>query len=179
MNMPLPHPRLPLIAFVLAFISLATTAHGEQICKTDTIQASTPDSQFTDHGNGTVTDHRTGLMWKKCPEGLSGATCSEGSLALFNWQQALQRPGISNPALGHDDWRVPNVTELESLIEEQCMTPSINARMFPNTPSQRFWTSSPDSRDSTQAWDIKFDYGHTYGDNRQQRKPLRLVRDAR
>ncbi|MCI5136188.1 MAG: DUF1566 domain-containing protein, partial [Candidatus Electrothrix sp. AW2] len=27
--------------------------------------------QYIDHGNGTVTDTKTGLMWKRCSEGFS------------------------------------------------------------------------------------------------------------
>ena len=75
-----------------------------------------PNEVYVDHGNGTVTDTRTGLMWKKCAEGLSGATCI-GTAQLYNWPGAFNQAESSTFA-GHADWRLPNIKELSSLIEE-------------------------------------------------------------
>jgi hypothetical protein len=35
------------------------------------------DNRYTNHGNGTVTDNQTNLMWKKCTQGRSGNDCDE------------------------------------------------------------------------------------------------------
>ena len=45
------------------------------------IPASNPDNIYTVHGDGTVTDTRTGLMWKQCLEGQtwSGSACAGGA----------------------------------------------------------------------------------------------------
>lgn len=117
-----------------------------QTCQPASIPASTPDSQLQDNGDGTVTALKTGLMWKQCAEGLSGSDCATGSLIEFNiWQQALQRAQTVNSGGGYagfTDWRVPNIKELASLTELQCMQPAINLTRFPNTPNNYFWSSS-------------------------------------
>ena len=48
------------------------------------IAASNPDTIYTVHGDGTVTDTRTGLMWKQCLEGYGGAGCTaDGTTTSF------------------------------------------------------------------------------------------------
>jgi hypothetical protein len=34
--------------------------------------------QYIDHGDGTITDTKNGLMWNRCLEGLSGTNCEYG-----------------------------------------------------------------------------------------------------
>jgi hypothetical protein len=156
----------------------AAIVHAEQICKPDSIPASTPDSQFIDNGDGTVTDSATGLMWKKCLEGLSGNNC-EGVEDSFTWQQALQKPDAVNNAggfAGHNDWRLPNINELVSLVEEQCSLPAINLNLFPNTPSWYVWSGSPHAHNSI-AWIVNFLDGTSGGYSRNISYPaVRLVR---
>lgn len=116
------------------------------------------DTRYVDHGNGTVTDHQTGLMWKRCSEGQSGATCS-GTESLLAWQQALAGASASNFA-GHSDWRLPSAKELVSLVETGCYTPAINSNMFPNTNSLiGYWTSTSRATNATQAWTVEFNEG--------------------
>ena len=126
---------------------------------------SNPDSVYTDHGDGTVTDSRTGLMWKQCAEGLSGGTCQTGSFQTFTWANALAHVEGSTFA-SHTDWRLPNVKELSSLVEECRVSPAINTNRFPNTPSSNFWSGSPsvllpDTQPdiSDHAWYVRFDNG--------------------
>jgi len=69
-----------------------------------------PDSRYSDNGNGTVTDHHTGLMWKQCSEGQSGAACS-GSVTTMRWAAALAA-GANSSFAGFNDWRLPNTKEL-------------------------------------------------------------------
>ncbi|MCI5158155.1 MAG: DUF1566 domain-containing protein, partial [Candidatus Electrothrix sp. AUS1_2] len=55
--------------FVIFFcVFAAATVHAA--CESNT-PASTPNSQLIDNGDGTITDSKTGLMWKQCVEGLS------------------------------------------------------------------------------------------------------------
>ena len=103
--------------------------------------ATNPDSVYIDHGDGTVTDTRTGLMWKQCNEGLSGATCEIGSSLLLNWDEALALAEASTFA-GYSDWRLPNVKELSSLVEECRREPAINTNLFPTIHST-LWSGSP------------------------------------
>lgn len=168
---------------MLCCMVAATTVHAAQTCKTDSIPASTPDSQLIDNGDGTVTDTKTGLMWKQCLEGLSG-DCS-GIADTFTWQQALLQPGTVNDTggfAGYTDWRLPNIQELNSLVEEQCSGPAINLTYFPNTPASHVWSGSPDADNSNvtwnSAWNVNFNFGHSGSYNRTDSYAVRLVRNA-
>jgi hypothetical protein len=157
----------------------AMTVQAAQTCKPDSIPASTPDSQLVDNGDGTVTDSKTSLTWKKCVEGLSGDDCGSGSAGSFTWQQALQQPNIVNNSsgfAGHTDWRLPNINELVSIVEEQCSNPAINLNRFPNTPSSVVWSGSPYANYSDYAWYVAFFNGVSYGGSRGFNLAVRLVR---
>jgi len=67
---------------------------------------------FTDNGDGTVTDEATGLMWAQDD---SGVTVPVG----MNWEESLAWVQAMNSQnyLGHDDWRLPNVKELQSIVD--------------------------------------------------------------
>jgi hypothetical protein len=131
-----------------------------QTCNAN-MPASTPDSQLTDNGDGTITDTATGLMWKKCMEGVTGTSCETGAAATFTWQTALQRPGVVNGSgfATYHDWRLPNIKELVSIVEEKCYDPAINLTRFPNTPSSVVWSGSPSASYSDYAWYVGFDDG--------------------
>ncbi len=62
-------------------------------------------NDFTDNGNDTVTDTTTGLMWQ---QGDSG----EG----VSWEEALAYAETLDLG-GHDDWRLPNAKELQSIVD--------------------------------------------------------------
>jgi hypothetical protein len=161
---------------IFCCVFFATTTHAA--CNPD-ISASTPDSQLIDNGDGTITDSRTGLVWKQCLEGLSG-DCS-GTPDKFTWQQAQQQPGIVNSGAGfagYTDWRMPNIKELQSIVEEQCYSPAINSNRFPNTPSSHVWSGSPYAYGSDFAWYVYFSSGHSGANVRYNNYAVRLVRSG-
>ena len=63
---------------------------------------------FHDNGDGTITDQATGLCWAQADSG-----------AGMDWPAALAYAQRQNAAhyLGHDDWRLPNAKELQSLVD--------------------------------------------------------------
>ena len=69
-------------------------------------------NDFLDPGDGTIRDLATGLMWARAD---SGAEAPEG----LDWEQALAWVAVKNAAgyLGYADWRLPNVKELQSLVD--------------------------------------------------------------
>ncbi len=136
---------------LLAAASLAQTCNPA-------IPPKTPTSEFTDHANGTLTDRNTGLMWKKCVEGLSGSACDQGYASLMNWSGALQHAATHEFA-GHTEWHLPNIKELASIAETACSEPAINLALFPNDPGSIVWSSSPNAKDSDEAWAVYFVYG--------------------
>lgn len=159
---------------------LPTLATGAATCRPE--QASTsPDANFTVHENGTVTDASTGLMWKVCPEGLQGKQCTDGKARLLNWPDAIDLASAANKEkfVGHADWRVPNIKELQSLVEASCFNPSINEKIFPNTPGTWFWSSTSLASSPGSAWGIGFGAGYGFvKDKTSQTGMVRLVRDA-
>ena len=169
---------LPLILL----LNLATCAQAAaDTCQSETaVPSTTPAGRFLVHGNGTVTDTATGLMWAQCAEGLSGSACTDGAAAQFTWVDALSRARDSTHA-GYTDWRLPTVKELSSIVEERCWGPAINLAVFPNTPrSSYFWSASPNSRSSYHAWVVWFLWGtaddHSF--TRYEDNPVRLVRSG-
>ena len=167
-----------IISCILLFFLTAHNGLQAQTCNTASIPPSTPDTQLLDHGDGTISDTKTGLMWKKCAEGLSGENCDTGSVSTFNWQQALEQPGIVNSSgfAGYTDWRLPNIKELTSIVEEQCYHPAININRFPGTPSSVFWSASADSGYSGYAWVVYFVNGGSGNGHRDVSRLVRLVR---
>jgi Protein of unknown function (DUF1566) len=63
---------------------------------------------FQNNNDGTISDLATGLMWQKSDSG-SG----------MDWKNALAYAQTQNAAnhLGHNDWRLPNTKELQSLVD--------------------------------------------------------------
>jgi len=140
------------------------------------IPASNPDSIYQGHADGTVTDTRTGLMWKRCSEGQSwtGTTCA-GSASAHTWNQALALAEASTFA-GLGDWRLADIKALTSLVEECRHSPAINNTVFPNTPSSGFWSGSPNANDSSRAWVVFFLNGGVISNGRSFTNRARLVR---
>jgi len=71
-------------------------------------------NDFHDNGDGTITDRATGLTWAQLDSGhLRAGEKRDGRL---NWQQALEWVEELKYA-GHDDWRLPNAKELQSIVD--------------------------------------------------------------
>lgn len=147
-------------------LTLSSLAAAQQVCNT-AVPPSTPEADFTLHNDGTVTHHRTGLMWMREP--LNGT---------YTWEEALAQAEGSSYA-GYTDWRLPNAKELDSIVEMRCYMPSINLTIFPSTPSMEFWSSTPFVGPSLEpsAWCVWFLYGSVAGPlARQYGSYVRLVR---
>ena len=172
--------QLRTLTFTLLLCTLVACARAEaQTCLSESeIPSTTPSSRFLVHGDATVTDIATGLMWALCPEGLSGAGCASGNAATFTWEGALIQAQDSGLA-GYTDWRLPNVRELSSLFEEQCYNPAINLAVFPNTPASGFWSASPGALSSSFAWFAEFWVGSAdHYNGRSAGHHVRLVRSG-
>ena len=71
-------------------------------------------NDFVDNRDGTITDRATGLTWMKVDSGhLKAGEKGDGKL---NWEQALRWCEELKYA-GHSDWRLPNIKELQSLVD--------------------------------------------------------------
>ncbi|MCI5137653.1 MAG: DUF1566 domain-containing protein [Candidatus Electrothrix sp. AR1] len=158
-------------------ISMLLIAAGSAFAGCDDFPASTPTSQFTVDGtNKTVVDTKTGLMWKQCLEG--DPTCS-GNVPTYNFTEAVGQVATANSGFaGFTDWRLPNIKELQSIVEEQCSSPAINATVFPGNPAAEVLSNSPCTGSSCVAgswWTIDFTTGAMLSDTNVH---VRLVRDV-
>lgn len=72
--------------------------------------------QFIENGDGSVTDPRGGLRWKKCAEGQqwSGSTCN-GDATIHTWEEALRFSDNNLTAAGQI-WRLPTVNEFKAVM---------------------------------------------------------------
>ena len=166
-------------SFTLCVMTLLPILAGAQTCQTNRILATTPTNRFTINNDGTVSDTKTGLTWKKCSEGQSGVDCRIGTATTYTWQGALQQAqSVNNNGgfAGYKNWRLPSIKELNSIVEEQCSEPSINLAVFPESQNNAYWSSSPDAYGSSVAWLVGFSYGYSGGNDKSSGYFVRLVR---
>jgi len=133
-------------------------------------QAGAPLS-YTDNGDGTISDHNTKLVWEK--------KGSDGSIHdvnfVYTWANAfavhIATLNAANFA-GHDDWRLPNVRELQSIANYENFNPSVssefNTACTPGaatvltgscTTAAQYWASTTSARAPTFAWAVIFSDG--------------------
>ncbi len=106
-----------------------------------------PSPRFTDNSDGTVTDNLTGLMWVK-KANLAGA---------MTWSDALDY--ANNLSLGGEgcdsfctDWRMPNRSELESLLDFSNSNPALpSGHPFTNLTNY-FWSSTTYASTTKLVW---------------------------
>ena len=119
-------------------------------------------SGLIDNENGTVTDPKTGLMWKRVMEG------------EFTWDAAVEKFKGCDRFAGYNDWRLPTIEELKTLILPNEI-PAIDLEAFPNGASF-VWSGSPYADDTGFAWGVGFSYGGSDDDFRGSYGGVRLVR---
>lgn len=128
-----------------------------------------PTPRFTDNSNGTVTDNLTGLIW------LKNANCAA---ATRDWATALTDVASLNSAgtMGNDpidgpincgdtsnnsshqtDWRLPNVREMQSLVDYGHSEPALPSDspftgVQTGTDSNFYWTSTTLARVTSIVW---------------------------
>jgi hypothetical protein len=119
-----------------------------------------PSPRFTDNGDGTVTDNLTGLIW------LQNANCIE----LQSWVGALTVKGLAAGQCGLSDgsaagdWRLPNVRELQSLVDYSTLSPSLPAgHPFTNFQPEFYWSSTSYVFNPSVAWGVNFFDGDVGG----------------
>ncbi len=135
-----------------------------------------PAPRFILNSDASVTDRLTGLIWAadaRASEGSAGGECEDCLYNAYapsaNWQQALDYViclnGLNEGAghLGHNDWRLPNVYELRSLIDFSQNEPALPAgHPFSNINTSLYrggyWTSTTHhgSGAVSKAWFIDF-----------------------
>ncbi len=141
--------------------------------------------KFVAATDGTALDTETGLMWCRFVLGQTWRVDNViESAKQFTWQAALEAAQEFNRQggfAGHQDWRVPSVNELKTLIENR---PPKNAdaihfiddRVFPGNPPW-VWSSTPYAGYGGGAWFVHFKGGEAINEDTHLARAVRLVRD--
>jgi len=155
-----------LMSFLVAHVSSAQTCNSSMIKEK-------PTGLYAISVDGTeVTDNQTGLVWKRCVEGMywdaANATCS-GTATTFAWDDALIQTASQS------GWRLPNIKELRSLVEPACYGNAINEVVFPMAQSGT-WSSSPNTEFSSRAWHCNFSTNDVHWASKTNAYVIRLVK---
>jgi Protein of unknown function (DUF1566) len=139
----------------------------------------TPTSDFIDNGDGTVTHKTTGLVWMRCSMGQTWdkatASCT-GTAARYTWDAAM---ALKIDFAGKSDWRLPNIAELNTIVEWANYNPAINTTIFPNAPNEETFSSTLSAYNSRFPWFLSFYSGQNtfiFNDNQNYSFSVRLVR---
>jgi len=119
---------------------------------------------FTDNGDGTVTDNVTGLMWQK-----------ENDHVDRDWEDALAYCEDSELA-GRTDWRLPDIKEIRSIVDNTRYDPAIDTTYFPYTASYYYWSSSTYADYAGSAWYVSITNGGVYYSYKTHYKYVQCVR---
>lgn len=96
-----------------------------------------------------VKDNLTGLVWTK-----------NGNLSNYmDWQQALDYVATLNQTgglCGHNDWRLPNINEIESLVNSDKADTAtwLNGQGFSDVQIYNYWSSTTSANSTGYAWII-------------------------
>ncbi|MBI4605561.1 MAG: DUF1566 domain-containing protein [Planctomycetes bacterium] len=134
------------------------------------------EGRFVDNGDGTVTDTCTGLMWQKDTADTNG----DGQVTFnddgVTWCAALAYCENLSFA-GHDDWRLPNVRELQSIVDYGRVDPAIDP-VFAAIPLSH-WSSTSDAVHTDNALRVSFSFGFVNEHDKAEVFYIRAVRNAR
>ena len=124
-------------------------------------------NQFVSHGNGTISDKATGLMWSQTDSG-KGMTWAEA----LAWAQTANRQKY----LGYGDWRLPNAKELHSIVDysrspdatgSAAINPVFETTTITNEAGQRdypaYWSSTTHASPRGGMTGIYFAFGRAMG----------------
>jgi hypothetical protein len=127
------------------------------------------ENQYEDQGE-VVVDHATGLMWQK-----SGSDTDRSYAKAQEYIQELNRQKFA----GYDDWRLPTIPELMSLLEPEKQANGLYINPIFDDRQQWCWSADlriKDESSSGAAWDVHFGYSYVYWDDLYYEGYVRAVR---
>jgi len=128
---------------------------------------------YTDNGDGTITDNNTKLRWEK--QSADGSIHDKDN--VYSWPEAIDIHVAMLNAVnfaGFNDWRLPNVKELLSIVDYGTFSVQKVSPEFDNnctagatvlsgscTAASRYWSSTTNARDPGDAYFV--DFGFVFG----------------
>jgi len=124
--------------------------------------------RFTETARGVILvwDKQTDLVWQK------------DYATNMNWEQAIAYAVLLNMqhSGGYDDWRLPTIEELTTLISYKRSHPASD---FPGMPFDWFWSSSSYAYYASLAWYVNGCYGYVGNGDKTSGGAARCVRGER
>ncbi len=154
----------------IILISTALFSYEIQLGKSSNIQEKAPEPELKialvrDDSKELVIDKTTGLMWQ---DNIEAKTVRENRKDAKQYCRSLV-------FAGYDDWYLPRVKELKSIVDETRFNPAIR-KGFKNIISSHYWTSSPNLSDIVIAINVDFKSGQSYNNTRKGKAYVRCVR---
>ena len=124
-------------------------------------------------------DLTMGIEWMRCSIGQRWSEETQncvGEIIPLDFDLIDQAIAQANSQLG-GEWRLPTEDELTVLICKECGIPMIDAKTFPNTWADSYWTRDQNSMSSRHQVSVNFRTGYSYARFlRTQFLAVRLVR---
>lgn len=169
------------LTFILSLTAVISASTFAQTCKTTSITPSNPTGQYLDNEDGTITDIVNELMWSSCSLGqrFTNGNCIDIPTNYNTWKEALVAAETNKSDGVYNDWRLPNIKELGSLVERSCVAPAIDLSLFPSTPSVPYWSNTFDYQNISSAEGLIIDFhdGAEVIKEVNSHRFVRLVRD--
>ncbi|WP_373004091.1 DUF1566 domain-containing protein [Sulfurimonas sp.] len=118
-----------------------------------------------DNSKDLVIDNSTGLMWQ---DNIDAKSIRKNRKDAKQYCRSLV-------FAGYDDWYLPRLKELKSIVDESKFDPAIRYG-FKNVVSGHYWSSSPNLSDIVIALNVDFKSGQTYNNTRRGKGYVRCVR---
>ncbi len=122
-------------------------------------------AEITRGSNGIVTDTDTNLQWQDDVMGL-----------FMSWGAAINHCE-SLPLGGYNNWRLPNINELKSIVDRSKANPAI-VDGFVNTASNYYWSTTTYEHYHHTVWLVRFNYGGTDSKGKDSNGYVRCVRNG-
>ena len=124
-------------------------------------------ADFT-RSNGIVTDNKTGLQWQ------DDYSDNGGYIKSAKWTDAIVY--CESLSLGgYDDWRLPNIIELRSIVDRSLVNPAIDPT-FLSVTSYFYWSSTAHTYYAGGVWVVDFSDGNSNDYSKSHTYYVRCVR---
>jgi hypothetical protein len=116
----------------------------------------------------TTTDNATGLVWKSCSEGKTGANCSTGTILTAgiipgtNACSSLNSANGGNGFAGRTNWRLPTMKELTTLTDYSKTSLTHDTTAFPGSANFAYWSSTSYPPNGGFAWYVDYSSANSF-----------------